>query len=531
MPDKYPSPIESKHWDALGELAQSQTKKNMTDLFDEDPSRFETHHIQHNGLCLDYSRSLTSQNIWSHLIGLARDQDIEGWRDKMFSGKKINIFENRAVLHTALRAPENSEINVDGHNVIPEIHAVLARMREFCEGVHNGSVTGHTGQRFKDIVSIGIGGSYLGPEMAYRALSYHHIPEMNVHFIANVDGHDIDQTLRNLDPETTLFLIASKTFTTQETMANAVTARKWLVSALGQDSVEDHFVALSTNVEKASEFGISEENVFPFWDWVGGRFSLWSSIGLPLALGIGFEKFRELLDGAYDMDQHFKNAPIDKNMPVILALTGLWHRNFHGASSLAVLPYDQRLKFFPAYLQQLDMESNGKSVDRNNQPVSYGTGPILFGEPGTNGQHAFYQLIHQGTELIPCEFIGVKTPDHAHNTHHDILLSHMLAQATALMTGRSLEDSGNNPQKQFKGNKPSTILLMDALTPFSLGQLIALYEHKIFCQGILWNINSFDQWGVELGKEIASDILPLIENVKQFDIPAHLGLLGLLKGD
>lgn len=513
----------------MDKLAKEASSKTISGLFDTDPDRFESCHISHNGLCFDYSRTLTTDDIRDHLFGLAEDQRLSEWRDKMFSGEKINLFEDRAVLHTALRAPANANIQVDGQNVMPEIHRVLDQMRDFCDGIHDGTITGAGNQTITDIVNIGIGGSYLGPEMAYTALSYHHIPGIRVHFAANVDGHDIHKTLEGLDPERTLFLVASKTFTTQETMANAATAKQWIINALGRNAVKDHFIALSTNTEKAGEFGISPERVFPFRDWVGGRFSLWSAIGMSVALGVGFKKFRQVLDGAHDMDTHFRNAPMNQNIPVVLALLGIWHRNFLNAGSLAVLPYDQRLKHFPAYLQQLDMESNGKSVDRNNDRVEYPTGPVVFGEPGTNGQHAFYQLIHQGTDLVPCEFIGFKNADHPFSSQHEILLSHMIAQATALMQGRSLKDANDDPQKVFEGNKPSAILLFESLTPFSLGQLIALYEHKIFCQGIIWNLNSFDQWGVELGKVIARDILKRLTDEFDGPCPQSLSILKQLK--
>ena len=515
MPGKLPllkSPEHSRHWTTLKNLAAKSGDISLSDNL-KSKKWVKANQLKKNGLFADISRHIATDDIWQALFGLARDQGLETWRDEMFSGEKVNISENRPALHTALRAPENSSIEVEGHNVIPDIQEVLDRLEKFVSRIHQEG-------RITDIVNIGIGGSYLGPEMVYNALSAHHKKTKRVHFLANIDGHACHQLLEKLNPETTMFLVASKTFTTQETLTNAYTARSWIISKLGDKAVPDHFAALSTNDNAARDFGIKAETIFPFWDWVGGRFSLWSAIGLPIALGTDFDKFRELLAGARAMDDHFQNTELENNIPVRLGLLGLWYRNFLGASSYACLPYDSRLERFPAYLQQLDMESNGKSIDRNNQRVAYKTGPVVFGEPGTNGQHAFYQLIHQGTELIPCEFIAVRRPDHPYESHHRILLSHVLAQANALAFGRNLGQTGGNIQKAFDGNRPSSLIILDKLTPYNLGQLIALYEHKIFVQGVIWNINSFDQWGVELGKDIASTILEAFsgKNDQDFDI-------------
>ena len=522
MPQHYPSPTQSSHWAALEQAAETLDTLSLPQLIKDSAHPFTHDFVTCGPITLDASRHLITKPIWNHLKGLAEDQKLSEFRDKMFAGDKINIFEKRSVLHTALRKPRQSEIKVDGHNVMPDVYDVLDRMELFCKSIHDKNT-------ITDIVNIGIGGSYLGPEMVSHALTPYHIKGINAHFVANIDGHDLQATLEKCKPQSTLFLIASKTFTTQETMTNAHSAKQWIVNHLGEQAVIHHFAALSTNMDAAKTFGIKQENVFPFWDWVGGRFSLWSAIGLPIALTIGFENFRALLDGAAKMDDHFVNAPFDQNIPVILALVGLWYRTFCNMPALAILPYDQRLDRLPAYLQQLDMESNGKSVDRNNKPFSYKSGPILFGEPGTNGQHAFYQLIHQGQTIIPCEFIGIVKNHHEYDHHHRILNAHLLAQAKALAEGRNLEDAGGNPQKVFKGNRPCSLIMLDCLTPDALGQLIALYEHKIFVQGLVWNINSFDQWGVELGKQIASHILEHFDNPQDSDLD-HMTckLLGIL---
>ncbi len=470
-------------------------------------ARFANMHLEHDGFVFDYSRHRVNETTLSLLLDLARQQDVEGWRDRMFNGDIINVTEGRSVLHTALRRPKNSSLTLGDEDVTGFVHSVLDQMQDFCAKVHSGEWTGYTNKKIDTIVNIGIGGSDLGPYMVCEALKPWHVPGITSYFVSNVDGTHIQETLKSIDPETTLFLVASKTFTTQETMANAHTARAWLIDAGGQEAVKQHFVALSTNIGAVTEFGIAKENVFPFKDWVGGRYSLWSAIGLSIALTVGFEHFRALLDGAYNMDRHFQEAPLSENIPILMGLLGVWYRNFWGTNAMAILPYDQYLHRFPAFLQQLDMESNGKRVTREGADVDYETGPIIFGEPGTNGQHAFYQLIHQGTDVIPCDFIAPKTSQNPVGEHHRLLLANMVAQAQALAFGRNLEEAQGDAQKVFEGDRPSSILLFDEVNPFHLGQLIALYEHKVFVQGILWGLNSFDQFGVELGKEMAKSIL------------------------
>lgn len=513
-------------WKALQNHHASSKDVTIRDLFALDPSRYSHFHLALPEMLIDYSRHRVTRETLDLLFDLARACDVEGWRDRMFSGDPINNSENRPVLHTALRRPASDDLRVGGENIMPGIHDTLDRMRDFVRSVHNGQWTGHTGKRIKTVINIGIGGSDLGPRMVVEALKPYHVPDLKTHFVANVDGSDLFNALKDSDPETTLFLVASKTFTTQETMANAQTARGWLTAKLGPSCVHRHFVAMSTNAKAVHDFGISIENMFPFGEWVGGRYSLWSAIGLSIALAVGFDHFRALLDGAHAMDQHFQTATLEQNAPVLLALLGIWYRNFCGLDCHAILPYDQNLSRFPAYLQQTDMESNGKSVTRDGEAVTYATGPVIFGEPGTNGQHAFYQLIHQGTTIIPCDFIGSFEPQNPYPDHHRMLLANMVAQADALMEGRSLAESGNDPARGFSGNRPSTIIMTDRLTPFALGQLIALYEHKIFVQGIVWGINSFDQWGVELGKILANKILGAFESK---DIPAHDSLLKTIK--
>ncbi|MGZ9097587.1 MAG: glucose-6-phosphate isomerase [Micavibrio sp.] len=513
-------------WKALQKHYAANQGLQIHDLFALDQSRYSNFHLAIPGMLIDYSRHRVTRETLDLLLGLARACDAEGWRNRMFSGEPINNSENRPVLHTALRRPVTDDIRVGSENIMPFIHDVLTRMEHFTKSVHNGQWTGHTGKRIQTIINIGIGGSDLGPRMAVEALRPYHVKDLKIHFVANVDGSDLFNALKNSDPETTLFLVASKTFTTQETMANAQTARAWLTDQLGPSCVHRHFVAMSTNAQAVHDFGISIENMFPFGEWVGGRYSLWSAIGLSIALAVGFDHFRALLDGARAMDQHFQTAPLDQNAPVLLAMIGIWYRNFCGMECHAILPYDQNLSRFPAYLQQADMESNGKSVSRDGEAIPYATGPVIFGEPGTNGQHAFYQLIHQGRTIIPCDFIGSFEPQNPYSDHHRLLLANMVAQADALMEGRSLADSGNDPARSFSGNRPSTIIMTDRLTPFALGQLIALYEHKIFVQGIVWGINSFDQWGVELGKILANKILRAFESN---DIPAQDGLLKTIK--
>jgi len=501
-----PSLTDSPAWTAL-QSHYDAGPLSLRGLFADDPGRFERYSLTLDDLLFDYSKHLVTDETLGLLFALADQADLRGWIDRMFSGEAINHTEGRAVLHTALRNRSSRPVLVDGADVMPDINAVLARMRGFVAAVHDGSWRGATGQRVTDVVNIGIGGSDLGPVMVTEALKPYWREGMRVHFISNVDGTHAAEVLKRVQPETTLFLVASKSFTTHETLTNARTARDWLVGALGEAAVGKHFAALSTNAEAVGAFGIDTDNMFPFWDWVGGRYSLWSAIGLSIACVVGMDHFEALLAGAHEVDEHFRTAPWSENIPVIMGLLGVWYRNFHGAETHAVLPYDQYLHRFPAYLQQADMESNGKRVDRQGEPLTYASGPVVWGEPGTNGQHAFYQLIHQGTGLIPSDFIA---PARSHNPvgdHHRILMANFFAQTEALMLGRT-PDEQPNPQKQFPGDRPTSTLLFDTLTPKALGRLIALYEHKIFTQGILWNVNSFDQWGVQLGKELAVAILP-----------------------
>ncbi len=499
----------------------------MRDLFADDPQRFERFSLRHEDLLLDYAKNRITSQTMTLLHALASAADVEGWRDRMFSGEKINHTEDRAVLHTALRYRGEAPIRVDGKDVMPEVREVLAHMADFSSRLRSGDWRGHTGKRITDIVNIGIGGSDLGPAMVCAALAPFQQRGLRAHFVSNVDGADIAAALAQVDPETTLFIVASKTCTTQATLTNAHTARRWLLGHLQDEAaIAKHFVAVSTNTEKVREFGIDTDHMFRFWDWVGGRYSLWSAIGLSIMVMIGPEHFDALLDGAYSMDQHFREAPLAQNLPVTMALLGVWYINFFGSQSHAILPYDQNLSRFADYFQQGDMESNGKSVDRAGNAVDYETGPVIFGQPGTNGQHAFYQLIHQGTPLIPSDFLAAANPNHDLYEHHRILLSNYFAQPEALMQGRTpeatrkvLEAAGLPAAKveqlipfcSFDGNKPTNSLLYERLTPRTLGMLIALYEHKIFVQGIIWNINSFDQWGVELGKTLAKVIQPELE--------------------
>lgn len=515
---------QSPAWHALQQHYANTAHVQMRDLFAADPQRFDKFSLRYDDILLDFSKNHITDETLALLLDLAAQADLSGWIEKMFSGAKINSTEDRAVLHTALRNRSNRPILVDGIDVMPAVNAVLTQMRQFSEAVRNGAWVGYTGKPISDVVNIGIGGSDLGPMMVAEALKPYAASHLNVHFVSNVDATHIAETLKHLSPETTLFVIASKTFTTQETLTNAHTARRWLLDAAGDDAaVAKHFVALSTNVKEVADFGIDTANMFEFWDWVGGRYSLWSAIGLPIALYIGMDHFEELLAGAHDMDEHFRATPFADNLPVILGLLGIWYNNFHAAQTHAILPYDQYLHRFPAYFQQGDMESNGKRVTRDGDPVDCSTGPIIWGEPGTNGQHAFYQLLHQGTKLIPADFIA---PLESHNpigAHHQILLSNFFAQTEALMMGKTeaevraeLQAQGLTgdvlerllPHKVFPGNRPTNSILFRKLTPRTLGRLIALYEHKIFVQGVIWNINSFDQWGVELGKQLAKAILP-----------------------
>ncbi len=514
----------SQPWQALKAHQETLSSTHLRDLFAADPKRFDAFSLEACGLLLDYSKNRITAETLALLTGLARHAGIEGWRDKMFAGDKINFTEGRAVLHTALRNRSGRPVMADGADVMPEVRRVLGKMREFSERVRSGEWKGHTGKPITDVVNIGIGGSDLGPAMACLALAPYAQPGLHAHFVSNVDGTQMAETLKRLDPATTLFIVASKTFTTQETMTNAATARAWLLAqAPDETAVSRHFVAVSTNAKAVAQFGIDTEHMFEFWDWVGGRYSLWSAIGLPIAVYVGMDNFEALLAGAFEMDEHFRSAPLEANMPAILALLGVWYANFWNAHSHAVLPYDQSLARFPAYLQQLDMESNGKRVDRNGEPVDYTTGPVIWGEPGTNGQHAFYQLIHQGTRLVPADFIAPIESQHPLGEHHAILLSNFFAQTEALMKGKTgaearseLETAGMQgaaleqllPHKVFPGNSPTNSILFQKLDPKTLGALIALYEHKVFVQGMIWNLNSFDQWGVELGKQLAQKILP-----------------------
>eukprot|EP00993_Chasmostoma_nieuportense_P007582 NODE_855_length_1809_cov_61.485731_g800_i0.p1 GENE.NODE_855_length_1809_cov_61.485731_g800_i0~~NODE_855_length_1809_cov_61.485731_g800_i0.p1 ORF type:complete len:575 (-),score=180.87 NODE_855_length_1809_cov_61.485731_g800_i0:84-1763(-) len=505
---------------------------NMMEAFQQDPNRFAKFSTNldlpdGSSLLFDYSKNLVSEETLGLLLELADEAKVEQMCTAMFNGEKINVTEDRSVLHIALRNRSNTPIRVDGIDVMPDVNAVLLKMRALVDNVHNGHWTGHTGKTIQHIVNIGIGGSDLGPLMVTQALTPYKKPNISVHFVSNVDGTHLTQVLRKVDFERTLFLIASKTFTTQETMENALSAKEWLETKLKErrfpagGAVAKHFVALSTNKQKVMDFGIDPLNMFEFWDWVGGRYSLWSAVGLSIALYIGMDNFEQLLAGAHEADLHFKSAPLKSNIPVLMAVLGIWYNNFFGSQSVAVLPYDQYLSEFPSYLQQADMESNGKCCTRDGHPVDYSTGPILWGEPGTNGQHAFYQLIHQGTKLIPCDFL---CPLRSHNPlseglHHKLLFSNFLAQTQALMQGKGeamvrAELQGRKdatdllPHKLFQGNRPSNSFVLSQITPMSLGALIALYEHKIFCQGVVWNLNSFDQWGVELGKQLATAIQP-----------------------
>lgn len=502
------------------------TIPHMRELFDNDPERFARFSIQDCGLLLDYSKNRITEETVRLLLDVARSANVAEGIEGMFAGQRINVTENRAVLHVALRASVEDGFELDGRNISPDVHRVLCQMDDFTAKVRSGEWTGFTGQKIRDVVNIGIGGSDLGPKMVTRALGYYQDKRMRFHFVSNIDGTHIARVLEEVRPETTLFIIASKTFTTQETLTNAHTARTWfLASGAGEEDIARHFVALSTNENAVRQFGIDPANMFEFWDWVGGRYSLWSAIGLPIALAVGMENFRQLLAGARDMDRHFRTTPFDRNMPVILALLGIWSRNFWNFESYAVLPYDQYLEFLPRYLQQADMESNGKSVATTGQPVTYATGPILWGEPGTNGQHAFYQLLHQGASVVPCDFLVAARALHPTGEHHVMLLANFLAQTEALMRGRTLAEATEElaglsedarmalaPHKVFPGNRPSNSLIYDTLTPRILGSLIALYEHKIFVQGLIWNINSFDQMGVELGKQLAGTILAELRN-------------------
>jgi glucose-6-phosphate isomerase len=519
---------ESAAWRALWSHRAAQSDATLRTLFASDPKRFETFSLRAGPLLLDYSKHPITRETVALLTALARDRGVERLRDAMFGGERINHTENRPVLHVALRNRSDRPMLVDGRDVMPAVRNVLSRMRAFSDSVRSGAAPGHTGERITDVVNIGIGGSDLGPLMVCEALRHYAEPErLRTHFVSNVDDSHLVETLRGLDPARTLFIVASKTFTTQETMTNAASARKWLVQGLGDErAVAGHFAAVSTNVSATAAFGIARERVFEFWDWVGGRYSLWSAIGLCIAVALGMDRFDQLLEGGHAMDEHFRTAPLESNMPALLALLGIWHINFCGRGSHAVLPYDQYLHRLPAFLQQLDMESNGKRVDRAGRVVDYATGPVLWGEPGTNGQHAFFQLLHQGTHVVPADFIAAIEGQHHLGDHHRLLLANCLAQSQALAFGKTEAEAASElrvqgmddaaaralaPYKTFPGDRPSSTILLDRLTPRSLGALIALYEHKVFVQGAIWNIDSFDQWGVELGKQLAGRVFEVLE--------------------
>ncbi len=514
------SPAETTAWKKLQTDQQYMKGIQMKTLFSQDPERFNTHSIIFGDILFDYSKNLVNAEIFSHLLDLAAECKVWDSIQAMFAGEKINHTEDRSVLHTALRNFSGEPVFSDGLDVMPEVMRELEHMKSFSQKIHSGEWLGYSGRPIRNIVNIGIGGSDLGPVMVTEALKHYWIDGMQAYFISNVDATQIAETLKKINPEETLFLIASKTFTTQETMTNAFSARDWFLKSAGDEAhIAKHFVALSTNEKEVVKFGIDRSNMFVFWDWVGGRYSLWSAIGLSIALMIGYPRFEELLHGAHASDKHFKNTPFEKNIPVIMALLGIWYRNFFGSQTEAILAYDQYMHRFAAYFQQGNMESNGKSVDRNGLPVTYSTGPVVWGEPGTNGQHAFYQLIHQGTVLIPCDFIAPAISHNPLGDHHAKLLSNFFAQTEALMNGRTPDEllAANVkpeliPFKFFSGNRPTNSFLIKLITPYTLGQLIALYEHKIFVQGVIWNIYSFDQWGVELGKELAGKILPELKN-------------------
>ncbi len=506
-------------WQKLSAHHEKIKEVHLRDLFREDASRAEKFTVEGAGLTLDYSKQRITEETKLLLVELARERKVAERRDAMFRGEKINVSENRAVLHVALRAPRDKVIEVDGHNVVTDVHAVLDRMSAFANKIRSGEWVGHTGKRIKNVINIGIGGSYLGPEMAYLALRPYSDRDMTVRFVSNVDGACFDEATRDLNAEETLFIVSSKTFTTLETMTNAATARAWAVERLGsEDAVAKHFVANSTNTEGVEKFGIDTANMFQFWDWVGGRYSMDSAIGLSTMIAIGPDGFRDMLAGFHEMDEHFRTAPAEENLPMLMGLLTVWYNNFFGAQTLAVLPYSEHMKRFPAYLQQLQMESNGKHVDMAGKHVDLQTGPIIWGEPGTDGQHSFYQLIHQGTKLIPCDFIGFLTPLSPLAHQHDLLMANLFAQAEALAFGKTAAEltaegspAAQTPFRVTEGNRPTNMILAEKLDPKTLGRLVALYEHSVFTQGAVWNIDSFDQWGVELGKVLANRIIPELE--------------------
>ena len=516
------NPTTTPSWKQLQIEFTAIADKHMKDMFKTDAERFTRFHVRWNDFIIDYSKNRIQASTLNHLVSLAKECKLDEAIKSMFSGEKINLTENRSVLHIALRNRSNRPIYADGKDVMPEVNKVLSQIKSFTHDLHHHTWKGYTGKPITDVVNIGIGGSDLGPVMVTEALKPYWDMGITPHFVSNVDGSHIYQVLKKVKPETTLFIIASKTFTTQETMTNAQSARTWFVAHAGDTYIANHFVAVSTNEKEVIKFGISPENMFPFWDWVGGRYSLSSSIGLSIACTVGYDRFEELLDGLHAMDEHFHSTPFEKNIPILLALIGIWYTNFFNAETEAILPYDQYLHRFPAYFQQGNMESNGKQVDRNGNKVTYQTGPVIWGEPGTNGQHAFYQLIHQGTKFIPCDFIGIAQSQNPLSDHHEKLMANFFAQTEALLNGKPLDEvvsemkkAGNNedlikkiaPFKVFEGNRPTNSILIRKLTPFNLGALIAMYEHKIFTQGVIWNIFSFDQFGVELGKVLATSIL------------------------
>ncbi|WP_445714381.1 glucose-6-phosphate isomerase [Flavobacterium sp.] len=539
------NPSTTVAWQNIQAHYEKMQSTSMKDLFLSDESRADKFHIKWNDFLVDYSKNIITKETIDLLLNLANEVELKKAISSYFQGDLINQTENRAVLHTALRAKESANVMVDGVNVMPEVYAVKNKIKNFSNEVISGNRKGFTGKPFTDIVNIGIGGSDLGPAMIVEALQFYK-NHLNVHFVSNVDGDHVNEVIKKLNPETTLFVVVSKTFTTQETLSNAETIRSWFLQSASQEDVAKHFVAVSTNIQKVTEFGINPDNVFPMWDWVGGRFSLWSAVGLSVSLAVGFDNFDKLLKGANEMDEHFKNESFDKNIPVVLALLSIWYNNFFGAESEALIPYTQYLQKLAPYLQQGIMESNGKSIGRDGKPVNYQTGTIIWGEPGTNSQHAFFQLIHQGTKLIPTDFIGFKQSLYGNKDHHDKLMSNFFAQTEALLMGKTeaqvkaeFEKQGISdekadfllPFKVFSGNKPTNTLLIDKLTPESLGALVAMYEHKIFVQGIIWNIFSYDQWGVELGKQLANSILDEMESkeVKNHDSSTSFLLKNYLK--
>lgn len=539
------NPTDTKAWQKLSSHFLEMKHISMQDMFRNDATRTEKFHIQWNDFLLDYSKNIIRQDTLDLLMALAKEVNLKSAISSYFSGDSINETEKRAVLHTALRAPENNTVSVDGKNVIPEIFEVKNKIKAFSNAVISGKQKGFTGKSFTDVVNIGVGGSDLGSAMVVEALQFYK-NHLNFHFVSNIDGDHVNEIIKKLNPETTLFVVASKTFTTQETLSNAKTIRNWFLQTGSQEDIGKHFVAISTNIQKASEFGVHPNNIFPMWDWVGGRFSLWSAVGLPISLAIGFDNFEELLKGANEMDEHFKTADFEENIPIVLALLSIWYNNFFGAESEALIPYSQYLQKLIPYLQQGIMESNGKSIGRDGKPVNYQTGTIIWGEPGTNSQHAFFQLFHQGTKMIPADFIGFVQSLHGNEDHHNKLISNFFAQTEALLNGKTKEQVIAEFQKQgistehasfllpfkvFTGNKPTNTLLIQKLTPKSLGALIALYEHKIFVQGVIWNIFSYDQWGVELGKQLANSILDEIEDsaVKEHDCSTEFLLNYFLK--